>query len=593
MTPPRSGRRSARGVLVPVLILGSVVLGSGSALTPAPQPAMTGRNGPSNSHTSAPDTADEPRAVDTDALVAWVTATAPVAPWRPWQPRPSSLASSPVGPSTPTATAAGWPAPLAAYPGSCDRSPGPTGLLEVYRTSADPRGFGWGWRTCPSATTPDAAPTVIFLLAPAGRSEGETATHLVVQYPDGRARAFATHGQVDPTRYELLGSVIGSVRPLGAGFEGHLAFDVDAVELPGVYRFAVLSIDGAGRAERLPPPGHPGELLHPRRCPAVAATAPTGPHRLHGADPSAGQWLGRAVNAPGASAGTRGEGVPAMTETAGVEVAVIDSGIAPVPALAPFLRQGADSVVGQPIAPGADSAHGSHGTAVASLIAAVPTRGTPWGVGLAAGTPIVPLRVTGHDGCVSGRAIADALDAIVEQGRARVVNLSFGGAAEPQLRAALDRAVAAGLIIVAATGNDAHIAPGRASYPATHPAVIGVGATTADGAHAPYSQLVGAEIHAPGGSLACLRGQRCDAASDLVTFDRHGDAQLVAGTSYAAAVVSAAVARWLSVHPDASLEEVRFALQRSGRELVGTRHDSPLVALDLGRLLTQPRGAGG
>lgn len=502
-----------------------------------------------------------------DALIDRITGAA-----GPWPARP--VAAAALGTTVANAPSGSWSEPLAIYPGGCERGPG--GLAEVHRTSADPRRFAWGWRTCGPLPATASAPTVVFLLHAAGSAPTAAATYLVVQYPDGRAVAFATGGPGGSAWVERRGTVVGQVRRHADAVEGQLSFDRAYVDLPGVYRLEVVSIDAEGRIGVLPPPGDPGELWHPRRCTAVAPTRPPVSDGRSRPRATADGWVAAAIGVPDPAAG----GV--------LPVAVVDTGIAAAPALAPHLLRGHDAVTGRAIPAGRDSAHGSHGTAVASLIAARPTPGAHEVTAIAAGAPLLPVRVTGSDGCVSSGSLVAALDALVRDGRARVVNLSLGGAPTPELDAALDRAAAAGLILVAATGNDADLAPGRPSYPAAHPQVIGVGATTADGRRAPYSQLAGADIHAPGGSLACLRHRRCEPGSDLVALDRDGRPQLVAGTSYAAALVSGAVARWLADHPDASSAEVRDALVRSGRPLEPDGAGPAGVALDLVRLLDEP-----
>lgn len=544
---------------------GSAIVAPRSAAPSPPQPAPA----PPTSASLVPD--------ELERLVDWLVDAA----------RSGRPPDDPTGPldADPRPTVRQWPAALQTYPGSCDREP--AGLQEVHRTTNDPRRFAWGWRTCPRPGGPDLpdAPTVVLLLQAVSTRPEAAATHLVVQYPDGDVRAFETNGGEEPDRFVQLGAGTGGVRRHPGGFEGHLRFDPEAVGLPGVYRFVALSIDAAGGIAQLPGPDHPDELLHPRRCRAVSHTPRDDLRQRLGTAATAGGWLPAAINAPRHPA-SGDDPTAAATSEPGVPVAVVDSGIAALPALVDVMA-GFDAVTGQVIEAARDSAHGSHGTLVASVIAASATEAASGVVGVAPGTPLVPVRVTGHDGCLSSRSVVAALDAIVQQGQVRVVNLSFGGVADPALAAALDRAAAAGLILVAATGNDADLAPGRRSFPADHPGVIGVGATTAAGAHAPYSQLAGAEIHAPGGSLACLRQHRCHPSADLVAYDRFGEPRLVAGTSYAAGVVSAAIARWLRQHPGASLDEVRTALVASGRPLA-LPHPSPSgVALDLGRLLAE------
>ena len=241
---------------------------------------------------------------------------------------------------------------------------------------------------------------------------------------------------------------------------------------------------------------------------------------------------------------------------AGVRVAVIDSG---VDAENPQLR-------GQ-VAAGLDFLHGDpdarqdcigHGTAVASIIAAKPASDTGFR-GLAPGATIVPVRVSEEtddiDGTTTGshasfEDFARAVDWSVGQGRAQVINMSLVTTVDsPPVRAAIARAIAAGVVVVAAAGN--HGDPQGANpipYPAAYDGVIGVGAITADGVrasfsqHGPYVDLV-----APGQQVTVARlvaGQRLDQ-----------------GTSFAAPFVAATAALILQRFPRATPAEVARRLE--------------------------------
>src|SRR5207244_9287727 len=82
----------------------------------------------------------------------------------------------------------------------------------------------------------------------------------------------------------------------------------------------------------------------------------------------------------------------------------------------------------------------------------------------------------------------------------KVINLSLGGdSASTSVRQAVDRAVTAGVTVVAAAGNDSQ---GKVSFPASLPNVIGVGAVDGRKIKAPYSNF-GPELSvvAPGGDI--------------------------------------------------------------------------------------------
>ncbi|HET7293908.1 MAG TPA: S8 family serine peptidase [Vicinamibacteria bacterium] len=194
---------------------------------------------------------------------------------------------------------------------------------------------------------------------------------------------------------------------------------------------------------------------------------------------------------------------------ADVAVAVIDTGIA-YEDFGPFRRapdwgnrsflQGFDFVNGDTHA-NDDDAHGTH---VASTIGEATDNGV--GVtGLAFDCALMPVKVLDEEGFGSFADVADGVDYAINftqnGGRpVKVINLSLGGpSASETLRRALDRAEAAGVVVVAAAGNDGER---RIDYPAAFPSVMAVGALDARKQRAPYSNF-GAELDvmAPGGNL--------------------------------------------------------------------------------------------
>ncbi|XVV17397.1 type VII secretion-associated serine protease mycosin [Actinoplanes sp. CA-131856] len=236
----------------------------------------------------------------------------------------------------------------------------------------------------------------------------------------------------------------------------------------------------------------------------------------------------------------------------GVRVAVIDSG---VDATHPQLRGH--------VAPGADFLHGDdnarqdckgHGTAVASIIGAMPARNTGF-QGLAPDAAILPFRITEQE-VIDGKAVGDrgspvqfaqAIDLAVDQG-ADVINISLVMTSDnAAVRAAVARAVRAGVVVVAAAGNDAQ--KGNPDpFPAKYPGVIGVGAVGADGTVATYSQ----------------RGEYVDLVAignDVTGADAGGPGhRRQSGTSFAAPFVAATAALIKQRFPELSPGEVRQRL---------------------------------
>ena len=137
-----------------------------------------------------------------------------------------------------------------------------------------------------------------------------------------------------------------------------------------------------------------------------------------------------------------------------------------------------------------------HGTFVTGEIIAVTGNGL--GIdGIAEEAYVMPLKVFASR-TTSNSVIINAINYAVEQrtqydatGGAEganicVINMSLGGeAASTAMKTACDKAIAAGIIVICAAGNDED---DRASYPAQY--AIGVGATKPDGVRDYYSQIL-------------------------------------------------------------------------------------------------------
>jgi len=270
---------------------------------------------------------------------------------------------------------------------------------------------------------------------------------------------------------------------------------------------------------------------------------------------------------------------------ASVGVAVIDTGIA-YEDFGPYRRapdwgdrvflQGFDFVNGDSHANDDDS----HGTHVASTIGEA-TDNAEGVAGLAFDCALMPVKVLDGDGFGSFFDVAQGVDYATnfEQGGQRpikVINMSLGGeSASETLRRSIDRAVAAGIVVVAAAGNDGQ---GTVNYPAAFPSVIAVGAVDLRKVKTGYSNFGSAlDFVAPGGDID--RDDDGDGDPDGIlqqTFDpftahltgRYNDFAYFYfdGTSQATPHVSAAAAMLISqgiTDPQA----VRAALELSAEDL--------------------------
>jgi type VII secretion-associated serine protease mycosin len=233
---------------------------------------------------------------------------------------------------------------------------------------------------------------------------------------------------------------------------------------------------------------------------------------------------------------------------AGVRVAVVDSGVDDRhPQLRGAVAAGRDVLRG---GPDARQDCVGHGTGVAGIIAARAVPGVPFR-GLAPGVTIVPVRVSekvqvdgagvGDDAGPAEFAEAIAWAADPAGGAARVINVSVVMAADdPRVRRAVAGAVAAGVVVVAAAGNGGGSAT---PFPAAYPGVIGVGAVTADGVRAPFSQR--------GGFVDVV------AAGSGVTVPVPGGGHAVGeGTSFAAPFVAATAALVVERFPGSTPAQV-------------------------------------
>lgn len=230
---------------------------------------------------------------------------------------------------------------------------------------------------------------------------------------------------------------------------------------------------------------------------------------------------------------------PDAASGADVRVAVIDTAVDDThPALQGVLAGLYDAM------PGVEVTARDHATSVVGLIAGIGPQH-----GMAPGAAIYHARAF-EAGKSNTDIVLAALDWAAEQD-VRVINMSFVGPPNDLLKAACAAARERGILLVAAAGNNGPKAP--YGYPAAYDGVIAVTATDATDALMPQANR-GPYVFmsAPGVDMVAPVG----GGSDLVT-----------GTSFAAAIVSGAIANLLHEAPDRSVEQIEQALAATAKDL--------------------------
>lgn len=200
-----------------------------------------------------------------------------------------------------------------------------------------------------------------------------------------------------------------------------------------------------------------------------------------------------------------------------------------------------------------------HGTAVAAIIAGSEAAKLS---GLCTEVQLVPLvyctadqdgRELRGNAALAAQAIRDAVDLY----DCKIINLSSGAATDsPALRAAAEYAAEKGVLLISSAGNTGVTAPEQIYYPGGYESVLCVGACDEAGRMAAFSQKNDTvDLLAPGENLrlASVRGKRY-----------RGE-----GTSFSAAYVTGAAARFWTAHPDWTAAQVRSALLVTARTVDG------------------------
>ncbi len=278
-----------------------------------------------------------------------------------------------------------------------------------------------------------------------------------------------------------------------------------------------------------------------------------------------------------------------VTKGSGVTVAVIDTG-------ANFSHpdltgQFVNNTGINELSPGAKAQDDNgHGTMTAGIIAAKMnnSRGI---AGIAPQAKLLPVKVLDASGSGSDEDIAQGIEDVVSfatnpstpaSSRPKVINMSLGGPGGGDvLCPAVSDAIAAGIVVVASTGNDFAETIG---YPASCPGVIAVSATTHDGALAAFSSYgARTDVAAPGYDITST------SLGSPATADTYATES---GTSFSAPIVSG-VAALIRSHLGYNAAQTREQILDTARDVGPPGVDrafghgivDPLAAVDGGQPL--------
>ncbi|MER8187985.1 type VII secretion-associated serine protease mycosin [Kitasatospora sp. NPDC094015] len=197
-----------------------------------------------------------------------------------------------------------------------------------------------------------------------------------------------------------------------------------------------------------------------------------------------------------------------------------------------------------------------HGTKVAGIIAARPMNGTGF-VGLAKDATILSVRQNDSDGNGDVSSLIAAIDIAVAKG-VKVINISQDVRAtgeegtfafKDDLKAALQRAEAQKIVVVASSGNDGHEGD---TFPAAFDTVLAVGASDRNNERAQFSQYGKfLDVVAPG--------------VDMLSTVPAGGHCVDNGTSFSTPYVAGVAAILKGMYPDWTAAQVRARIEQSAQ----------------------------
>lgn len=307
---------------------------------------------------------------------------------------------------------------------------------------------------------------------------------------------------------------------------------------------------------------------------------------------------------------------------AGVTVALIDTGVAPVPGL-----DDPDKVVDGPDLSYESQRAGTryldgfgHGTHMAGIIAGRDAGFDPRNpspstfAGVAPGAELLSLKVATGDGGADVSQVIAAIDWVVAHRRdqgmdVRVLNLSYGTASTQSwqvdpLAAAVENAWRKGILVVVSGGNDGANRP--LLMPAIDPHVLAVGAVDHAGTAITLDDRVASfsnsgtsarrpDLLAPGKSVVSLRVPRSFAdqlhPEGLVPGDGSQRYFRGSGTSQAAAAMSGAAALLFQARPSLTPAQAKAILMKTAQPLVSLNPAQGSGVVSIGAAVAYARSA--
>jgi len=257
------------------------------------------------------------------------------------------------------------------------------------------------------------------------------------------------------------------------------------------------------------------------------------------------QWGPQKIGAPQAWGVTTG--------SSDIVIAVLDTGIS---GSNDFVVMGIAKFAGSKDCVPSSTVNQNHGTHVAGIAAAVGNNG--FGIaGIAWAANLLDLRVLDAGGIGTIDTIVCGINfardfEVSNPGKRVVANMSLGGSGYSQLiKDSLDDAIGAGVVVVAAAGND-----GKATvmYPAGYPGVIAVGAISPTDQRATFSTYGShLSVVAPG--------------VDIYSANSFGSFEYMTGTSQAAPHVAGVAALVLSQNMSLTPAQVRSQIEQTADDL--------------------------